>query len=53
MLKSGNSWNLVLLPTSNTKGGEKGVLKALGIRLGRGTTYLVIRSYIKTNQQVG
>jgi hypothetical protein len=29
MLKSGNSWNLVSLPASNTKGGEKGVLKAL------------------------
>jgi len=28
MLKSGNSWNLVLLPSSSTKGGERGVLKA-------------------------
>jgi hypothetical protein len=30
MLKSGNSWNLVPLPASSTKGGEKGVLKAPG-----------------------
>ncbi len=28
MLKSRSSWNLVLLPTSNTKEGERGVLKA-------------------------
>ncbi len=28
MLKNGNSWNLVPLPTSNTKGGERGMLKA-------------------------
>ncbi len=28
MLKSGNSWNLVPLPASNNKGGEKGMLKA-------------------------
>jgi len=31
MLKSGNSWNLVLLPASSTKGGERGVLKAPGL----------------------
>jgi hypothetical protein len=31
MLKSGNSWNLVPLLTSNTKGGKKGVLKAPGL----------------------
>jgi hypothetical protein len=31
MLKSGSSWNLVSLPTSNTKGGERGVLKAPGL----------------------
>jgi hypothetical protein len=28
MLKSGSSWNLVPLPASSTKGGERGVLKA-------------------------
>jgi hypothetical protein len=31
MLKSGNSWNLVPLPASSTKGGERGVLKAPGL----------------------
>ncbi len=31
MLKSGSSWNLVPPPTSNTKGGESGVMKALGL----------------------
>ncbi len=31
MLKSGNSWNLVPLPASNTKRGERGVLKAPGL----------------------
>jgi hypothetical protein len=31
MLKSGNSWNLVSLPASNTKGGERAVLKAPGL----------------------
>ncbi len=31
MLKSGSSWKLVPLPASNTKRGEKGVLKALGL----------------------
>jgi hypothetical protein len=31
MLKSGSSWNLVPLPASNTKGGERGVLKAPGL----------------------
>jgi hypothetical protein len=28
MLKSGSSWNLVPLPGSSTKGGERGMLKA-------------------------
>ncbi len=28
MLKNGSSWNLVPLPTSSTKGGERGMLKA-------------------------
>jgi hypothetical protein len=31
MLKSESSWNLVLLPASTTKGGERGVLKAPGL----------------------
>ncbi len=31
MLKSGNSWNLVPLPASSTKGGEKDMLKAPGL----------------------
>ncbi len=31
MLNSGSSWNLVPLPASNTKGGERGMLKALGL----------------------
>ncbi len=52
MLKCGNSWNLVLLPTSNTKGGERGMLKSSGIRLGRGTMYLATRSCIKTNHKL-
>jgi len=30
-VKSGIKWDLVPLPTSNTKGGERGVLKALGL----------------------
>jgi hypothetical protein len=47
MLKSGSSWNLVPLPASSTKGGWEGRAKSSEIRLGRGTTYLVTRSYIK------
>jgi len=31
ILKSESSWNLVLLSTSSTEGGKKGVLKALGL----------------------
>jgi hypothetical protein len=31
MLKNRNSWNLVPLPASSTKGGERGVLKAPGL----------------------
>jgi hypothetical protein len=31
MLKSGNSWDLVPLPASNTKRGERGMLKASGV----------------------
>jgi len=31
MLKSGNSWNLMSLLASSTKGGERGVLKAPGL----------------------
>jgi hypothetical protein len=30
-VKGGNKWDLVLLPASNTKGGERGVLKAPGL----------------------
>jgi hypothetical protein len=50
MLKSGSSWNLVSLPTSSTKGGWEGRAVSSGIRLGRGTTYLITRSFIKKNQ---
>jgi hypothetical protein len=31
MLKIGNSWNLVPLLASSTKGGERGMLKAPGL----------------------
>jgi hypothetical protein len=31
MSKSESSWNLVPLPTSSTKGGKRGVLKAPGL----------------------
>jgi len=31
MLKGGSSWNLVPLPASSTKRGERGMLKALGL----------------------
>jgi hypothetical protein len=31
MLKCGSSWNLVPFLASNTKGGERGVLKAPGL----------------------
>jgi hypothetical protein len=47
MLKSRNSRNLVPLPASSTKGGERGRVESSRIRLGRGTTYLVTRSCIK------
>jgi hypothetical protein len=51
MLKSGSSWNLVPLPASSTKrgggGGWEGRAESSGIRLGRGTSYLVTRSYIQ------
>ncbi len=30
-VEGGSKWDLVLLPASNTKGGERGVLKALGL----------------------
>jgi hypothetical protein len=52
-LKNGNSWNFMLLPTSSTKGGWEGHAESFDIKLRRGTTYLVTRSCIKTNQQVG
>jgi len=47
MLKSKNSWNLVPFPASSTKGGWEGHAESSGISLGRGTSYLVIRSYIQ------
>jgi hypothetical protein len=31
MSKCGRSWNLVLLPTSSTKGGKRGVLEVPGL----------------------
>jgi hypothetical protein len=31
MLESGSNWNLVPLPASSTKGGERGMLKASGL----------------------
>jgi hypothetical protein len=49
MLKGESSWNLVPLPASSTKGGWKGRAESSGVRLGRGITYLVTWSYIKTN----
>jgi len=30
-VKGGSRWDLVLLPTSNTKGGERGVLEVPGV----------------------
>jgi hypothetical protein len=47
MLKSESSWNLVPLLASNIKRGWEGRAESSGIRLGRGTTYLVTRSCIK------
>jgi hypothetical protein len=47
MLKSGNSWNLVLFPASSIKKGVRGACWSSGIRLGRGTSYLVIQSCIQ------
>jgi hypothetical protein len=47
MLKSESSWNLVPLLASNTKGGWEGHVESSEIRLGRGTSYLVTRSYIQ------
>jgi hypothetical protein len=47
MLKSENSWNLVPLLASSTKGGWEGHAKSSEIRLGRGTNYLDTRSCIQ------
>jgi hypothetical protein len=48
MLKSGSSWNLVPLPASSIEGGGwEGHVESFGIRLRRGTTYLITRSCIK------
>jgi hypothetical protein len=52
MLKSESSWNLVLLPASSTKRGWEGRAESFRIRLGRGTTYLITRSCIKTNHNL-
>jgi hypothetical protein len=40
-------WDLVLLLTSSTKGGWEARAGSSGIRLGRGSSYLVIRSCIQ------
>jgi hypothetical protein len=47
LLKSESSWNLVPLPASSTRGGERGHAESSGIRLGRGTIYLVTWSCIQ------
>ncbi len=39
MLKSESNWNLVPLPASSTKGGERGVLKALGLNQQEGQLF--------------
>jgi hypothetical protein len=44
MLKSGNGWNLVLLSASIIKRGWEGHAESSEIKLGRGTSYLIIRS---------
>ncbi len=51
MLKSESSWNLVPLLASSIKGGERGVLKALGLDSEEGQL-LVTRSCIKTNHKL-
>jgi hypothetical protein len=52
MFKSGSSWNLVPLLTSNTKGGWEGRAESSGIKLGRRTTYLATGSCITTNHKL-
>jgi hypothetical protein len=53
MLESKSSWNLVPLLASSIKGGGEGRAESSKIRIGRRTTYLVTRSYIKpTNKLV-
>jgi hypothetical protein len=47
MSKRGSSWNLVPLPTPSTEKGSEGRAESFEIRLGRGTSYLVTRSYIQ------
>jgi hypothetical protein len=52
LLKSRSSWNLVPLPTLSIKRG-RGACWGFGIRLGRGTSYSLIRTCIKpTNKLV-
>jgi hypothetical protein len=46
-VKGGSKWDLVPLLASNTKRGWEGRAKSSGIRLGRGSSYLVIRSCIQ------
>ncbi len=52
MLKSGSNWSLVPLPASNTKGGERGMLKTLGLDQEEGQlfSYLVLH---QNQPQVG
>jgi hypothetical protein len=52
MLKSGSNWNLVPLPASSTKGGWERRVESSEIRLGRGTSYSLTRTCIKTNHKV-
>ncbi len=47
MSNSGSSWNLVSLPAFNIKERWEGRAESSGIILGRGTSYLVIRSCIQ------
>jgi hypothetical protein len=51
--RCGRSWNLEPLPTSSIKGGKRGMLEVPGIKLGKMTNYLVIRSCIQNQPQVG
>jgi hypothetical protein len=52
MWKCGRSWNLVPLPTSNTKGGKRGMLEVPRMRLGRETIILLHGPASKTNHKL-